>query len=78
MPTTPHKAAGCRMLPPVSEPIANGTCPLATDAAAPPLLPPGTLLRFQGLYVGWKAEVSHEDPMANSSIFPLPRLIAPA
>ena len=52
-------------------------CPAATDAAAPPLLPPGTRAVSQGLRVGWKAEFSQEDPMANSSMLPLPSITAP-
>ena len=39
-PTTPHAAAGMRMLPPPSLPTANGTSPAATAAALPLLLPP--------------------------------------
>ena len=37
---TPQKAAGCRMLPPVSVPSAMEAAPAATAAAEPPLLPP--------------------------------------
>ena len=51
--------------------------PAATDAAAPPLLPPGTRAVSHGLRVGWKAEFSHDDPMANSSMLPLPSITAP-
>ena len=32
--------------------------PAETDAAGPPLLPPGTLSKFQGSRVGEKAEFS--------------------
>ena len=53
------------------------TSPAATEAAAPPLLPPGTLSRSQGFFVGWKAEFSQEDPMANSSMLPFPNMTAP-
>ena len=49
----------------------------ATAAAAPPLLPPGTRPRSQGLWVGKKAEFSQDDPMANSSMLPLPSSTAP-
>src|SRR5688500_16559218 len=51
-PTSPHADAGIRMLPPPSDALANGTIPLATAAAAPPLEPPGVRSRSQGLRVG--------------------------
>src|SRR4029079_3788941 len=49
--------------------------PAATAAADPPLDPPGTHCRFQGLRLGPIAEFSVEDPMANSSrlVFPSSR-----
>jgi len=50
----------------------------ATDAAEPPLLPPGTRSPRRGLRVGPKAEFSVELPMANSSILVLPSAMAPA
>jgi len=68
----PVKAAGCRMDPPVSVPIANGAIPAATAAAEPPEDPPGTRWRSQGLRVGPKAEFSVEEPIANSSMLVLP------
>src|SRR4051794_38541202 len=77
-PTTPHRAAGCRIEPPVSEPSANGAKPAATAAARPPLDPPGTREGSRGWRVGPKAEFSVEAPMANSSRFVLPPVIAPA
>ena len=52
MPTIPHSAAGWRMEPPVSVPIAIGAWYAATAAAEPPLLPPGTRSRAHGLAVG--------------------------
>ena len=42
------------------------------------LLPPGTRARSQGLLVGKKAEISQDDPIPNSSRFPLPSSTAPA
>ena len=48
-PTIPHRAAGLRIEPPVSEPSANGQSPAATAAAEPPLEPPVMRSRFQGL-----------------------------
>src|SRR3954464_15486719 len=50
-PNRPQQAAGMRMEPPASLPAALGTRPGATAAAAPPLEPPGTWARFQGLDV---------------------------
>ena len=38
----PVSAAGWRIEPPVSVPIASGAWYAATAAAEPPLLPPGT------------------------------------
>jgi hypothetical protein len=51
-PTIPHSAAGCRIEPPVSVPIAHGAAPDATAAAEPPLDPPGTRERSHGLSTG--------------------------
>ena len=74
MPTTPQNEAGWRIDPPVSDPSAQIALPAATAAALPPELPPGTQSAFQGLCVGWNAEFSVEPPIANSSIFALPRI----
>ena len=38
----PHSAAGWRIEPPVSVPVAAGAMRAATQAAAPPDEPPGT------------------------------------
>src|ERR1035437_10815512 len=73
----PHSDAGCRMLPPVSVPIARGVWYAATAAADPPELPPGTRSSFHGLAVGPYAECSVEEPMANSSMLVLPRVGMP-
>ena len=54
IPTTPQKAAGWRMEPPVSLPRAKAASPAATAAAEPPELPPGTRDVSTGLRVGWK------------------------
>ena len=40
-PVNPHSAAGIRMEPPVSVPMATGAMPSATDTAAPDDEPPG-------------------------------------
>ena len=71
-PTTPQQAAGCRIDPPVSEPSAATQSSAATAAAEPPLDPPGIAARLQGFRVGPKADVSVEEPIANSSMFVLP------
>ena len=78
IPTTPHSAAGWRIEPPVSVPIASGDWNAATDAADPPDEPPGTRSRSHGLAVGPKAECSVDEPIANSSMLVLPRITAPA
>ena len=78
MPTTPHRAAGWRMEPPVSVPRVHGASAAATAAADPPLDPPGTRVRSHGLRVGRKPEFSVELPMANSSMLSLPRMTSPA
>ena len=74
----PVSAAGWRIEPPVSVPIESGTWYAATDAAEPPLLPPGTRSRSHGLAVGPQAECSVDEPIANSSMFVLPGSTAPA
>ena len=48
----PQSAAGWRIEPPVSVPIAHGALPAATAAAEPPDEPPGTRVRSHGLSVG--------------------------
>ena len=53
----PHSAAGWRIEPPVSVPIAHGASPAATAAALPPDEPPGTRVRSHGLSTGPKAGV---------------------
>ena len=57
---------------------ASGAIPAATAAAEPPLEPPGTLSKSQGLRVGKKAEFSVDEPMANSSMLVLPKMGRPA
>jgi hypothetical protein len=77
-PTIPLSAAGCRIDPPVSVPSAPNTIRAATAAAEPPELPPGLSSRFQGFRVGKNPEFSVELPIANSSMFVLPRMGVPA
>ena len=78
IPTTPQRAAGWRIEPPVSVPSESGANPAATAAADPPDEPPGTRSVSHGLWVTPKAEFSVEEPIANSSMFVLPRLTSPA
>src|SRR5437016_5741263 len=77
-PTMPQNAAGWRMEPPVSEPSAATAVPFATAAAEPPLEPPGTRDLSCGFFTTPYAEFSFEEPIANSSQFVFPRMIAPA
>ena len=80
----PQNAAGWRIEPPVSVPVAPSASRAATAAADPPDDPPGTstaLLswrRFHGFSTGPKAEVMLDEPMANSSMLALPRNTAPS
>ena len=66
------------MDPPVSEPIDPRHMSAATEAADPPLEPPGIHVKSHGLQVGFIPEFSVDDPMANSSRFTLPTITAPA
>src|ERR1700679_2277766 len=82
-PTVPVTAAGCRIEPPVSVPVAARQRSPATAAAEPPDEPPGTRLELlflarQGLKTGPAALVSFDEPMANSSMLVLPSITAPA
>src|SRR5712691_6547858 len=77
-PTIPQRAAGCLIEPPVSEPSAHGARPAETEAAEPPPEPPGTRVGSHGLNEGPKAEFSVDEPIANSSVFVLPRSESPA
>src|SRR5215831_16123279 len=83
IPTVPVIAAGWRIEPPVSVPVAPRQRPAATAAAEPPEDPPGTSGRLdpwrrQGLTTGPKRLISFEDPIANSSLLSLPSITAPA
>src|SRR2546430_13946214 len=78
MPTTPHKAAGWRIDPPVSVPSAIIASPAATAAALPPELPPGTRSRSHALRVVKELEFSVELPIANSSQVVTPSISAPS
>ena len=74
----PQSAAGWRIEPPVSVPIATGARPAATAAAEPPELPPGTRSWSQGFRTSPKAEFSFDEPIANSSMFVFASVDAPA
>ncbi len=74
----PVTAAGWRMEPPVSVPMASGAWKAARAAEEPPPEPPGILVRSHGLPVGPYALFSVEDPMANSSMLVLPRMTTSA
>ena len=83
MPTMPVNAAGWRIDPPVSVPVAPMQRFAATAAAEPPDEPPGTSgvfapRRRQGEITGPKNEVSFDEPMANSSLLSLPSITAPS
>src|SRR6202007_1214948 len=83
MPTIPQNAAGWRMEPPVSVPVAPTHRPAATAAAEPPDEPPGTSFwsqprRRHGDTTGPKHDVSFDEPMANSSLLSLPSSTAPS
>src|SRR5438445_13629828 len=76
-PTLPQSADGCLIEPPVSEPSAHGARPALTAAADPPPEPPGTRDGSHGLCDGPYAEFSVDEPIANSSVFVLPRIRRP-
>src|SRR5690349_16190585 len=78
MPVSDVNAAGCRIDPPVSVPVATGASRAATAAAEPPDDPPGTFLISHGFLTGPYQLVSFDEPMANSSMFVLPKLTTPA
>ncbi len=74
----PVNAAGWRIEPPVSVPIASGASNAASAAAEPPPDPPGTRVVSHGLRVTPYAECSVDEPIANSSMLVLPRIGMPA
>src|SRR5262245_56936823 len=66
------------MEPPVSVPRLTVARSPATAAAGPPDDPPGTRARSHGFIVGWNAECSGDEPIANSSMLDLPSGTTPA
>src|ERR1043165_3735099 len=77
-PTTEQKLAGHLTEPPVSEPREVAHSSAATLAALPPDEPPGTLLISHGFLVDPYLLNSVVEPIANSSRFALPIIMAPA
>jgi hypothetical protein len=73
-----QNAGGLRSDPPVSLPSAIGSIRIATDVAAPPLLPPQVFDRSYGLCVAPKTVLKVCEPAPNSGVFVLPTVIAPA
>ena len=70
------------MEPPVSDPVAAKQSPAATEDADPPEDPPGTkslslFFDFNGFITLPKKLVVLAEPIANSSIFVLPKRTAP-
>ena len=87
MPVMPQNAAGWRIEPPVSVPVAAGVRRPATAAALPPEEPPAMRLLSKPLDQGLitacglaegTATFSLAEPMANSSQLSLPKLTMPA
>src|SRR5439155_17722333 len=77
-PTMPQHAAGPRMEPPVSLPVAPGHRKAATAAPDPPLEPPGERSSAHGLRVGPYHGLFVVEPAANSCVLHLPTRTAPA
>ena len=67
-----------RMEPPPSLACANGTMPLATAAAAPPLDPPGERVVSHGLCVAPQASGSVVGTLPSSGLFVRPAMTRPA
>src|SRR2546421_7404563 len=78
IPTIPLTEDGSRIEPPVSVPSAPRQVRAATAAPEPPLEPAGKRSGFQGLrQVAW-CGLSGVPPHAESCMFVLPTLMAPA
>src|SRR6516164_10639687 len=78
-PTRPVHAAGIRIDPPPSPPVAIGTIPPATAAADPPLDPPGVTVGSHGLRVTPHAglAVKHTEPNSGTAVLPTGTAPAP-
>ena len=77
-PTMPHSAAGMRVEPPVSVPIAISHMPSATATAPPEVEPPGTRARSNGLPGVPKCGLAPTPENANSLMLVLATITAPA
>src|SRR5438128_2900667 len=79
-PTIPFHAAGMRTEPPVSVPIATGARPDATATPEPLDEPPGVRWTFRshGLRGVPMCVLVPQLPIANSTVWVLPRTIMPA
>src|SRR3954470_15987546 len=77
-PAVPVHAAGHRIEPPPSVPIAMGATPAASAALAPPLDPPGVRSSDHGLRVTPNFGLSVRTLCANSGRLVFPMQIAPA
>jgi hypothetical protein len=78
IPTSPQQAAGMRIEPPPSDPVAHGTSPAATADAEPPEEPPVVRLRSQGFRVTPLASLAVQGQIMSSGTFVMPIGIAPA
>src|ERR1700755_712033 len=74
----PHQAAGPRIDPPVSLPIAPMHKPAATATADPEDDPEGSSVTSQGLRAGGQGRANEDPPMANSQVANLLVMTAPA
>src|ERR1700733_13573270 len=74
----PHQAAGPRIEPPVSLPIAPMHKPAATATAEPDDEPDGSSFVSQGFRAGGHGRSNDEPPMANSQVANLLVMTAPA
>jgi hypothetical protein len=77
-PTMPQSAAGIRVEPPVSEPMAISHIPSATATAPPEVEPPGTRARSNGLPGVPKCGLVPTPEKANSLMLVLATITAPA
>ena len=77
-PASPHQAAGQRIDPPVSLPIAIAHRPAATAAPEPLDEPAGSRSVFHGLRAGGNGVSKAVPPIANSQVVSLPSRITPA
>src|SRR3989442_15647243 len=78
IPTIPFTDDGSRIEPPVSVPSAPRQGRAATAAPEPPLEPAGKRSGFQGLRQGPGCGVAGVPPPADSWMFVLPTVMAPA